>query len=120
MGSEYIALNLAMEKIIGVRYKLRMMGVEINEPASIFCDNESVAKSEVNPEATLKKKKLSIAYRKCRECFAAGVADIYFIYSEDNLADLLTKGPTCGETKFIKNYYVKVYILIHIQCVVAI
>ena len=91
-GSEYIALKLAMEKIIGLRYKLRMMGVEIDGPASIFCDNESVTKSAANPEATLKKKNLSIAYHKCRDFFAAGVADIYFLDSVENLADLLTKG----------------------------
>ena len=32
--------------------------MEINESASIFCDKESVAKSAVNPEETLKKKKI--------------------------------------------------------------
>ena len=35
-GSEYIALKLAMEKIIGLKYKLRMMSVEINGSASLF------------------------------------------------------------------------------------
>ena len=80
-----------MGKIIGLRYKLRMIDVEINEPASIFCDKESVVESVVNSEATLKKKNLSISYHKCRKYFAAGVADIYFMYSEENLADLLTK-----------------------------
>jgi len=50
-----------------------------------------VVKSAINPEATLKKKNVSIAYHKCRECFAAGVANIYFVYSVENLADLLTK-----------------------------
>ena len=49
-GSEYIALKLVMEKIIGLRYKLRVMGVEIYGPASIFFDNESVVKSAVNPD----------------------------------------------------------------------
>ena len=90
-GSEYIALKAAIEKVIGLRYKLRMMGVSIDGPASIFCDNESVVKSAVNPDATLKKKNISIAYHKCRESFAAGVANIYFVFSEENLADLLTK-----------------------------
>jgi len=90
-GSEYIALKLAIEKIISLRYKLRMIGVEINEPASIFCDNVSVVKIAVNSNVTLKKKNLSIAYHKCREFFAAGVADIYFTYSEEILVDLLTK-----------------------------
>ena len=90
-GSEYVALKLAMEKIIGLRYKLQMMGVELDGPANIFGDNESVIKNPINPEATLKKKNLSIAYHKCRECFASGIANLYFVRSEENLADLLTK-----------------------------
>ena len=76
-GSEYVALKLAMEKLIGLRYKLHMMGVALDGPA--------------NPEATLKKNNVSITYHKCRECFAAGVVVIYFVYSDENLADLLTK-----------------------------
>ena len=90
-GSEMIALKIATEKIIGLRYKLRMMGVPLEGPANVFCDNDSVAKSSTNPEATLSKKNVSIAYHKCREAFAAGVMDIYFQYSEDNLADVFTK-----------------------------
>ena len=90
-SSEYIALKIAVEKIISLRYKLRMMGVPLDGPANIFCDNESVVKSNMNPESTLKRKNVSIAYHKCRESFAAGIVDIYFQYSSDNLADLSTK-----------------------------
>ena len=90
-GSEMIALKIATEKIIGLRYKLRMMGVPLDGPANVFCDNDSVAKSSTNPEATLDKKNISIAYHKCREAFAAGITNIYFQYSEDNLADVFTK-----------------------------
>ena len=32
------------------------MGVELDGPGNIFCDNESVLKSDVNPKATLKEK----------------------------------------------------------------
>jgi len=90
-GSEMVALKIATEKIIGIHYKLRMMGVPIEGPTNVFCDNDSVAKSATNPEATLSKKNVSIAYHKCRESFAAGVMNIYFQYSEDNLADVFTK-----------------------------
>lgn len=90
-GSEMIALKIATEKIIGIRYKLRMMGVPLDGPANVFCDNESVTKSTMNPEATLNKKNVSIAYHKCRESFAAGITNVYFQFSEDNLADVLTK-----------------------------
>ena len=66
-GSEYVALKLAMEKLIGLRYKLRMMRVALDGPANVFCDNDSVVKNAINPEATLKKKNVSITYHKCHE-----------------------------------------------------
>ena len=60
-GSELIALKIASEQIMGLRYKLRMMGAPIDGPANVFCDNESVVKSTMNPESTLKKKNVSKA-----------------------------------------------------------
>ena len=90
-GSEFVALRIAVEKIISLRYKLRMMGVPIPESANIFVDNESVVKSSMNPETTLKKKHVSIAYHKARESFAANIITIYFVRSSENLADLFTK-----------------------------
>ena len=84
-------MKIASEQIMGLRYKLKMMGVPINGPANVFCDNESVVKSTMNPESTLKKKNVSNAYHKVRECFAAGIINIYFQYLEDNLADVFTK-----------------------------
>ena len=90
-SSEYVALKICAEKIIALRYKLRMLGVPLEGPANTFCDNESTVKSTVRPEARLNKKNVSIAYHKCRECFAAGVMNLYFEFSEDNLADFLTK-----------------------------
>ena len=54
-GSEYVALRVAIEKAISMRYKLRMMGLKIDGSANIFMDNESVVKSRMNPEATLKR-----------------------------------------------------------------
>ena len=74
-----------------MRYKLRMMGIPIDGPANIFADNESVVKSSMNPESTLSKKHVSIAYHLTREAFAAGIVVVYFVYSKENLADLLTK-----------------------------
>ena len=90
-GSEYIALRIAIEKVISLRYKLRMMGIGLNGSANIFMDNESVVRSGMNPDTVLKKKHVSIAYHKSRESFAANIITIYWIPSEENLADLLTK-----------------------------
>ena len=90
-GSEYIATRIAVEKVKAIRYKLRMMGVPLDGPCNMFADNESVVKASMNPESTLSKKHVSIAYHLTREAFAAKIVDIYFIPSKENLADLLTK-----------------------------
>ena len=45
-----------------MRYKVRLMGVPSDGPANIFADNESVGQVYMNPESTLNKKIVSIAY----------------------------------------------------------
>lgn len=39
-GSEFVALRVASEMILSVRYKLRMFSIPIDGPANVFCDNE--------------------------------------------------------------------------------
>jgi hypothetical protein len=90
-GSEFIALRIATEKLEALRYKLRMMGIPIDGPANVFCDNDSVVKSSSTPESTLKKKHLSICYHKCRESQASGAVRVAWEQGTTNLADLLTK-----------------------------
>ena len=41
-GSEFSALNNAVELIAALRYKLRMFGVPVDVPSNILCDNEAV------------------------------------------------------------------------------
>jgi hypothetical protein len=99
-GSEFIAMKIATEQLEALRYKLRMMGVPVEGPTNVYCDNESVFKSAVFPESTLQKKHNSIAYHKTREAQAAGAVRIAWIPSEKNLSDVLTKllpGPTLKE-----------------------
>ena len=37
--SEFVAMEQATEYIRGLRYKLRMMGITVDEPAYVFGDN---------------------------------------------------------------------------------
>ena len=90
-SSEFVALRIAAEKIISLRYKLRMFGIPIEGPANVFCDNEAVYKNSSIAASTLKKKHNSIAYHKVRECVACGVLIVYKEESGSNLADILTK-----------------------------
>jgi hypothetical protein len=90
-GSEFCALKTAVEMIKGLRYKLRMMGVEIDGPTQVRVDNQSVVKNSSLPESTLKKKSHSIAYHYVRENVANGTIRIGYESTTTNLADCLSK-----------------------------
>ena len=90
-GAEFCAMTRGMERLRGLRYKLRMMGVEIAGPSYIYGDNMSVIHNTQRPESMLKKKSNSIAYHAMRESVAMGESLTGHIRSEDNPADICTK-----------------------------
>ncbi len=96
-GSEYIAMRIGIEMIEGLRYKLRMMGVPLDGPTSVFCDNNAVVINSTHTESMLKKKHAAINYHRTREAIAAGTIRVAKEGTATNLADILTKllnGPT--------------------------
>ena len=90
-GSEIVAMRSCLEFIKDVRYKLRMMGVPLDGPAVVWCDNKSVANGASVPEAKLNKKHLGICYHAVREASAAGLWMVGFTHGKHNIADMLTK-----------------------------
>ena len=86
-GSEIVALKNAIELIEGLRYKLRMFGVEIEGATNIYCDNEAVVRNCSTPESVLKKKHHLIAYHRNREAVTAGTVRIGKDTTDTNLAD---------------------------------
>jgi hypothetical protein len=75
----YIAARIAIEMIEGLRYKLRMMGIEVSGPTAMFCDNESVVKNSTRP-----------AYHRVPEAQAARIVAISHIAGTVNPADAFT------------------------------
>ena len=94
-GSEFVALRIATELIIGLRFNLRMLGVPLLGPANVFCDNQSVVTNSTIPSSMLKKKHNAISYHKVRESIAASILRIAKEHTSTNLADILTK-PLAG------------------------
>jgi hypothetical protein len=90
-GSEFIAARIAVELVEALRYKLRMFGIPIEGPTNCYIDNDSVVSSSTQPESTLKKRHLAIAYHRVREVVAAGIVRIAYEASSTNIADMLTK-----------------------------
>ncbi len=90
-GSEMVAGRVAVEGIIEIRYKLRMLGVPVEEPTLMLGDNMSVILNTTVPSSQLKKKNCACAYHKIRECIAAKIVRFCHIESSQNIADILTK-----------------------------
>ena len=90
-GSEFVALRIAKELVVTLRYKLRMFGVPVNEPTNVFCDNNGVVKNTSIPHSMLQKKHNAINYHAIREAVAAGIIRVGKEDGMTNLADLFTK-----------------------------
>ena len=64
-GSEYVALNIATEKLIALGYEILVTGVPFEEPVNILCNNESTIKNMINIEYELSNKNVYIVYHTC-------------------------------------------------------
>ena len=90
-GSEFVAMRIATDLIVSLRYKLRMFGVPLTGPANVMCDNQGVVNNTASPESVLGKKHNQICYHRVKEAVAAGIIQIAKEDTETNLADILTK-----------------------------
>ena len=90
-GSEFVAMRVARDMIVALRYKLRMFGIPISGPANLLCDNAGVVKNTSIPESTLSKRHNAINYHVIRESAAAEILRVGKEDGLSNLADPFTK-----------------------------
>ena len=84
-------MKIAVELIEGLWYKLRIMGVPMEDPCNVFCDKAVVKNSTTPEESTLKKKHQAIAYHRTPGAQAAGTVRIAKEDGETSLVDIFTK-----------------------------
>ena len=90
-GSEIVAIRRGMDITNGLRYKIRMMGVPIDRPTSVFCDKNLVVTITSIKNLTLWKKHLGICYHAAREAVSTGIHRIAHISGEFSPTDVITK-----------------------------
>ena len=90
-GSEMVASRIVVDLIIEHRYKLRMLGIKLEESSVMVGDNMSVVLNTTLPSSQLKKKHQSCNYHRIREMIAAKVVRYGHIVSSENVADVATK-----------------------------
>lgn len=71
-GSEMIAARIAVDLIIEMRYKLRCLGISVEQCSELLGDNLSVVVNTTLPSSKIKKKHLSCSIMRIREAIAAG------------------------------------------------
>jgi len=62
-----MAMKHATEYVRGLRYKLRAIGIPVEECSYIYGDNKSVLVNLGTPHSPLKKKSNSVAFHHIRE-----------------------------------------------------
>ncbi|KAL7447683.1 hypothetical protein ACHAXS_000066, partial [Conticribra weissflogii] len=90
-GTELVAMKTGVDMLRGLRYKLRMMGVDIDGATHVYGDNMSIIKNTSMPESTLNKKSNKVCYHAVRESVAMGETLTAHILGAENPADLMTK-----------------------------
>ena len=84
-------MKLCCEFVRGLRYKLRMMGILVNEPTIIRGNNKSVLCNTMITSSVLLKKLIYIAYDAVREGVAKKEWDTGYIKTDVNPFNIPTK-----------------------------
>ena len=90
-GAELVMGRVALEASVVMRYKLRMLGVKVETPTLLLCDNQSVVFNLQLPSSALKKKHHACNYHRAREIISIHIARMAHVRSHFNLADVGTK-----------------------------
>jgi hypothetical protein len=94
-----VAAQIAIENLITEQYKLRMMGLPMEQTAYLVCDNMSVVMALQLLVGMLDNKYNAIAYHKCQEAVAAGFVRVAYIPSGNKSANALTNPKVPIEVK---------------------
>lgn len=92
MQSKYMSHTEAAKEAIYIRRFMEEVGFQLKGPTTIYCDNQAADKLARNPVFNSRSKHIDIRYHFIRSALKEGHVDIKYIASEENSADVLTKG----------------------------
>ncbi|GJX29185.1 hypothetical protein Tco_0237264 [Tanacetum coccineum] len=88
--AEYVSLSACCAQVIWMRTQLLGHGYKYNQ-IMMYCDSKSAIAISCNPVQHFKIKHIEIRYHFIKEHVEKGTVEIYFVRTEYQLADLLTK-----------------------------
>ncbi|XP_070660445.1 uncharacterized mitochondrial protein AtMg00810-like [Malus domestica] len=101
--AEYKALAHTAADIAWIRNILKDLAVVLDAPPTIYCDNMSAIALSANPVFHSRIKHLDTDYHFVRERVQQGDLEVLYIPTEEQTADVLTKG--LHSPSFVKHFY---------------
>ena len=84
-------MRIVIEHLLGILYKLIIMGMEVEKCSTLLGGNNSVILNKQFPSSALKKNHNLVAFHKTREAVAALFVQTGHIKGNQNTCDILTK-----------------------------
>ncbi|XP_033513338.2 uncharacterized protein [Nicotiana tomentosiformis] len=94
--TEYRALRKVVAEMSWLIRLLGVLGLPINSPVPIYCDNKTALHIAKNPVFHKRTKHIEINCHYFRECLNSGLISLQFISSANQLDDIMTKD-LCGQ-----------------------
>ena len=89
--AEYVVVSEVCTDIMFVKMVMEFIGLELERPITIHCDNVGAIFMGNNAKASLRTKQIYMRYHFIREYIVDGTVEIVFVPSEKHDADIFTK-----------------------------
>ena len=90
--AEYRAMANGVCELLWIRRVLKELRLEVELPMKLFCDNKAAISIAQNPVQHDKTKHIEIDRHFIKEKLDTGIICVPFVQSQDQTADILTKG----------------------------
>nr|GEY50109.1 retrotransposon protein, putative, unclassified [Tanacetum cinerariifolium] len=88
--AEYVALSASYAQVMWMRTQLQDYGLNYNK-IPLYCDSQSAIAISCNPVQHSRTKHIHTRYHFIKEQVEKGIIELYFVITEDQLADMFTK-----------------------------
>ncbi|GJR51337.1 retrovirus-related pol polyprotein from transposon TNT 1-94 [Tanacetum coccineum] len=88
--AEYVALSASCAQVMWMRTQLKDYGFDYNK-IPLYCDSQSAIAISCNPVQHSRAKHINDRYHFIKEQVERGIIELYFVRTEYQLADMITK-----------------------------
>lgn len=113
--AEYEALACTAAELTWLRSLLRELHISLQTPCHLYCDNISATCIAANPVFHACTKHIEIDYHFIRDLLTAGTLSIQFVRTENQTADIFTKGLSSTRFNMLRDKLMMRSFLISLQ-----